>query len=542
MREPAHAFTSGPSLDRRWDVVIAGGGHNGLVAAAYLARAGLSVLVAERAGRLGGATHSAEVFPGVPANLSRYSYLVSLLPERIVEDLGLRIELRARSISACAPYRSGGSDRALVLSDADPAGTEASLRELAGPGAAGGLSELGRLERAFAARVFPSMLEPLRSRGQWLSELDGPLERAAWEWLVERPIGELIEREIASDLLRGLVLTDAKIGVLAGAHDRSLLQNRTFILHVIGRGDGRWLVPVGGMGALSAELTRAAGEAGAQLRTGVEVISAETADGAPGVTLTVRTAEAELELEAGHLLFCGGPAALAHVLGGESEPRAEDEGSVAKVNMVLSRLPRLRSGVDPAVAFAGTFRLGEGYGELGRSHREAASGRLPQRPPAELYCHTLTDDSILAPDLRRRGWQTLTLFGLDVPYGVCAADPDGVGRELWRRYVNQLDELLAEPFEDCIALDRDGAPCVEVVTAAGIESELGLEQGNIFANAPSWFFADGDEEPGSWGTATALPRVHRCGSTAARGGAVSGIPGHNAARAVLDELGIGPGA
>lgn len=519
----------------RWDVVIAGGGHNGLVAAGYLARAGLSVLVAERADELGGATRSAQLFEGVGARLSRYSYLVSLLPERIVEDLGLGIELRARPVSACAPYRSpSGEDRALLLSDADPAGTEASLRELPGAGGAEGLARIGELQRALAARVFPGLLEPLRDRAAWERDLAGPLEREAWEWLVERPIGELIEREIEDDLLRGVVLTDAKIGVLAGAHDRSLLQNRTYILHVIGRGDGRWLVPVGGMGSVSGELARAAAEAGAELRTGVEVLAAEEGGGRVGIQAA--SADGELELEAGHLLLSTGPAATARILGRRHEPRAEDQGSVAKVNMVLRRLPQLRSGVDPAVAFAGTFRLGESYEALARSYRQACAGELPERPPAELYCHTLTDSSILDPGLRERGWHTLTLFGLDVPYSLTKTDPAGVGQELWRRYVNQLDELLAEPFEDCIATDAGGAACVEVVTAAELETDLGLEQGNIFASEPSWFFAEGDEEPGSWGTATAVPRVHRCGSTAARGGAVSGIPGHSAARAVLAEL------
>ena len=277
-------------LNRRWDVVIAGGGHNGLVAAAYLARTGLSVLVAERAERLGGATNSAEIFPGVPARVSRYSYLVSLLPERIVAELGLRIELRERRYSGCAPYKAAEADRILLLPGADAAGAEESLRELGGPSAAAGLGNLIKLERALAQHAFPSMLEPLRSRRQWTESLDGPLEREAWEWLVERPIGELIERVIDSDLLRGVVLSDAKIGVLAGAHDASLLQNRTFLLHVIGRGDARWLVPVGGMGALAAELERAAREAGAELRTGIEVISAERSGSRErGLALGVRS-------------------------------------------------------------------------------------------------------------------------------------------------------------------------------------------------------------------------------------------------------------
>src|SRR5438105_777430 len=116
----------------KYDAVVVGGGHNGLVAAAYLARAGQSVLVLERNESLGGATASEAIFPGMDARISRYSYLVSLLPRTIVEDLGLRFASRRRTIASCTPYDRQGEARALVLSNVDEARSAASFQARAG--------------------------------------------------------------------------------------------------------------------------------------------------------------------------------------------------------------------------------------------------------------------------------------------------------------------------------------------------------------------------------------------------------------------------
>src|ERR1700683_3770196 len=105
------------ALKSKYDVVILGAGHNGLVAAAYLARAGLSVLLLEKNDYIGGATTSQRLFPDFDASISRYSYLVSLLPEKIIRELNLRLELRTRATASFTPYSRNGAQQALVLSN-----------------------------------------------------------------------------------------------------------------------------------------------------------------------------------------------------------------------------------------------------------------------------------------------------------------------------------------------------------------------------------------------------------------------------------------
>src|SRR5438034_8322464 len=128
------------------------------------------------------------------------------------------------------------------------------------------------LPRAFAERVWDSMLEPLVSKEDMARrfKVDG-ISREAWRSMVEEPLGNAIERYLRDDLVRGLVFTDAKIGVLTQPHDPSLLQNRCFLYHLIGNKTGEWKVPLGGMGAVSSELERAARKAGATMLTNIHV-------------------------------------------------------------------------------------------------------------------------------------------------------------------------------------------------------------------------------------------------------------------------------
>jgi phytoene dehydrogenase-like protein len=502
-----------------YDAVIVGGGHNGLVAAAYLALAGRSVLVLERLGSTGGAAVSSRPFAGVDARLSRYSYLVSLLPDKIVRELGLRFAVRRRTVSSYTPL----GDTGLLVGEGRTRDSFAALtgseREYEA------WRDFYAMTGRVAERVFPTLTQPLPERAALRARID---DEAAWRMLFEEPVGLAIEERFRHDLVRGVVLTDALIGTFADAHDPSLVQNRCFLYHVIGGGTGDWEVPVGGMGAFTDALADAAVAAGAEIVTGHEATRIET-DGTRAM-VTFRTAEREGTVTGPRVLVNASPQALAALLG-EQPPRAA-EGAQLKVNMVLRRLPRLRDrSVDPREAFAGTFHVAEGYGELATAYREAAAGRPPSAPPSEIYCHSLTDPSILGPGLAEQGYQTLTLFGLHTPARLFARDNDAVRAELLAATLAQLDERLAEPIAGCLAVDEDGRPCIEAKTPLDLERELRLPGGHIFHRDLS--FPHAAEGTGRWGVETAHPNVLLCGAGAVRGGGVSGVPGHNAAMAAL---------
>ncbi|RKN38599.1 phytoene desaturase family protein [Streptomyces hoynatensis] len=524
----------------RYDAVIVGGGHNGLVAAAYLAGAGRRVLLLERLPRTGGAAVSDRVFPGVQARLSRYAYLVSLLPERIVADLGLRLTLRKRPVSSYTPTVRGGRPTGLLAGGGESRTRAAFARLTGSEREYAAWQGFYGMTRGVAALVFPTLTEPLPSRAALRARVVEALGHPAWEALFERPLGETLEARFADDLVRGVVLTDALIGTFTSAHDPSLRQNRCFLYHVIGQGTGDWDVPVGGMGAVTDALAGAARAAGAEVRTGHEVTAIAT-DGRQA-EVTFRAGDAEGVVGARQVLVGASPRELALLLG-ETPPPAP-EGAQFKVNMLLRRLPALRDpDADPREAFAGTFHVAEGYGQLETAYRQAAAGALPAAPPSELYCHSLTDPTILAQEPAAAGYQTLTLFGLHTPARLFAGEPgrnEAARTELLAATLRTLDEHLAEPIAECLATDAEGRPCIEAKTPLDLERELRLPGGHIFHGDLSFPFAGDEDERAAagdpaarWGVATAHENVLLCGAGAVRGGGVSGIGGHNAAMAAL---------
>ncbi len=525
------------TIKAKYDVVILGAGHNGLVAAAYLSRAGLSVLLLEKNDYIGGATASQKVFPDYEAYLSRYSYLVSLFPDKIIRDLGLNLELRRREVASYTPYEKEGTPQGLLLSNVSEEQGRRSITQLTGSA-----TEFDRMKQfyalagCFAESVWDTMLRPLSSRSDLQQAIaKDDLGREAWRSLVEEPLGEAIERYLKNDLVRGLVFTDGKIGVSTHAHDETLLQNRCFLYHLIGGKTGEWKVPVGGMGHVAAELERAARASGAEMATRVR-INAIHLDQRKSVAF--ETEGKSQTVEARFLLVNFGSNVLGGLLGKSYQPQPTDEGSVFKINLLLHRLPKLRDQSNPADhAFGGTFHIDEGYAQMEQSYRQATQGKLPDQVPGEIYCHTLTDDSILAPDLRARGFHTLTLFGIDTPWPLFAGDNDAMRQRTQQAFMAGLDQWLAEPLESCLARAADGSPCIEAKTPVDLEESLGLYHGNIFQTALTFPFAETKEQKGQWGVETEYEDVYLCGSSALRGGAVSGIPGHNAAMKVRERLG-----
>ena len=265
------------------DAVVIGGGHNGLTCAAYLAEAGQSVVVLERGDSVGGAARSERVFP----------------------------DHDARAVSIRLPRQpAAAADRRRARLD---------LTLLQRPGA--GHGELSEVTARLDERVFPTMTEPLLGVDAFRRVVG---DDDTWKDLIERPLGEMLERRFADDEVRGAVLTDGLIGSFTHAHD--LQANRCFLHHVVGRGTGDWLLPVGGMGVVCPSARRRPGR-GAELRTGVGV--------RPTRRRPVASARRRHDRQARQVFANVAPAVLARMLGSPlDEP---PEGAHVKVNLLLSR-------------------------------------------------------------------------------------------------------------------------------------------------------------------------------------------------------------
>ena len=325
---------------------------------------------------------------------------------------------------------------------------------------------------------------------------------AAWAALFERPIGELIEDRLADDTVRGVVLTDALIGTFAGAHDLDLRQNRCFLYHVIGNGTGHWDVPVGGMGAVTAELEAAAARRGrraAHRRRGRRRSSrAPTASPCASPT----RGGGEHVAVAGHVLANVAPAVLDR-LRGPAPSGTPPEGAQLKVNMLLARLPRLRDGaVDPRRRVRRHLPRQRGLRPArARPRRRRPPGALPERRPVR--------DLLPLADRPEHPRPRAAGGGRADADAVRAAPARAAvrGRPRRRRAsarsaatLASLDSVLAEPRRSTACWrDADGRPCVEARSPLDLEAELGLPGGNIFHRDLTWPFAETDAEVGQLG-------------------------------------------
>ena len=519
------------------DVVVVGGGHNGLVAAVLAAQAGWRVTLLERSPRPGGATVGDTLFPPHPARVSRYAYLVSLMPQDLISRMGIDLTLASRAVSSYTPTLHEGVPAGLLVEREPGPATEESFRHLTGSD-----SEYRSWQQFYgemhtmAGALAPMLSGPLPRRAAARDAVIAAAGEQIWTDVVEQPLGEMIVRRFADDTVRGVVATDGLIGTWTSLFDPELLANRCFLYHLIGGGTGEWLVPVGGMGAVTDALLARARELGVDIRCGVEVSAVD--EGTNKVTILGAHDGRPVEIPAGHLLAAVAPAVVDRWLGREP---VLPTGAQIKINMLLNRLPALASRMDPRTAFAGTMHLEEGFWDLEAAYATAAGGSVPAVVPGEVYCHSLTDSSIL------NGFSgaTLTLFGLHTPVDLFRADPEGSRAKAAEGALIALQKHLAEPLLNCLARDADGRPCLDIASPLDLETSLAMPGGNIFHDDLSWpWLADGfttDTPAERYGVdIPGSTRILLAGAGSRRGGGVSGLGGAAAVDALREMTGQAP--
>ena len=506
----------------KYDVIIIGAGHNGLVAASYLAKAGQKVLMLETNNEVGGATTSEQVFEGVDARISRYSYLVSLLPDQILSELDLKFETISRKISSYTPYLKNGKQAGLLVKRVWDQSNVESFKSLTNTEVESkAWYEFYDQVSKFAKVISPTLLKPLPTKSEIKSAL---ADDQIWRMLIEQPLGKVLDERFEDDLVKGVILTDGLIGTFSSAYE--MQTNICFLYHLIGNGSGEWKVPKGGMGALVLELDKKARSLGVEIKVNSKVVSVSATDS----QVEVELAEGE-KISANYLLSNAAPQVLAKLMG-QVQPKSL-EGSQIKINMVLKSLPKFKSGIDARDAFVGTLHINESFNQLEKAYQQAKSGVFPDELPLEMYCHTLSDPSILSNELIRLGYHTLTIFGIHTPAKLFEKQPSEVKEIAKERALAALNQYLEEPIQNHLAKDSNGDLCIEIKSPLDLEQEIALPRGNIFHKDLSFPFKD-DDSTTKWGVETNHPRVFLCGAGAIRGGGVSGIAGHNAAMAVLE--------
>jgi phytoene dehydrogenase-like protein len=502
---------------RQWDAVVVGGGHNGLAAAAYLARAGRSVLVLERREQLGGACTLERPFSDQRYVVSPCAYVVGLLDRRIVSEL--QLERRGYRVFVCDPQLwcplPDGSSFAQFL---DPERTAAHMRE-------NGFSERDIEGLRAYEDLFSQLRRRLRSgpRGDtWegqspsRAELEGLLEDDELVSVVfEESIAETLERYVADDRLMHALFGQGVIGTFAGPRDPGT--SSVHLMHhqgdLLGQG-GTWGYVEGGMGRVSFAIAQAALDAGAVLATGVPVNRILPGEG-------VET-EAGDAIRARCVIASTDPKRILNMVGAEAVPseyrrRLEGwrtESPVVKVNLAVRRFPHFTAanGIDPQRAMVSvTHGL-----DAGQEACEAARRGEPAIGFIELYSQTAYDPSLAPP-----GRHTMSAFAQYAPYTLAVGDWETRRSEIGSRVLEAIAGY-APDVEDCVEE-------MEVLGPPDIERRIGLTGGHIF---------QGEVLPEQmWdrrlGSRTPVEGLYLCGAATHPGGSVIGLNGRNAAMAVL---------
>ncbi len=519
--------------------MIIGSGHNGLVSAVLLARAGLSVVVLEAADVLGGATRTERPFAKVPGlGQSTGSYLLGLMPPELLELLDVDIPVRRRDPHYFLPT-PGGPGAPYLLFGTDREATRAQMEAFFSPRDIAADEALQVEIAALRADLAPAWLqEPLPVEGI-ADRYIRPQLQSTFIDLVRGSVADYLQRfGFKSELLMSMyAVTDGLSGLNAGPDDPGTGHN--FLVHNMCRlpgADGTWMIAAGGMGTVSQTFASAARGAGANIFTGTPV-SAVTVDGgaASGVQLADgRSIGARVVLGACdpyQLMSLVPEGALPAELTARME-LVRRPGTTLKLNMALSGLPAFSCLPPEAPSpFGSTIHLLPGSASLGAASaspmtalrsmwEDVQAGRLPAEPTIEWYLHTTVDPSLQD----EHGHHSSALFVQSVPYQPAGTTWD----EALPGYVDRLLEICDTYAPGASDLVTDIMP----LTPPGIEQHFGITGGHIHHVDNTVAF--NERMP----YATGLDGLYAGSAGAHPAGSVIGAAGHNAAQRILRDLGV----
>jgi phytoene dehydrogenase-like protein len=521
----------------RYDAIVVGAGHNGLVTAAYLARAGLRTLVLERRYLVGGACVTEETFPGF--KVSTAAYVNSLFHKAIVRDLGLAdhgFAVLPREPSSFTPFPDGRS----LLMGPDAELTRKEITKFSARDAERYPEYEAMLERV-AAVVEPTLtMRPPNVLRPSLGDLGnllrlgrafrrlGPAAGEAVEVLTG-PARAILDRWFEGEQLKATLATDAIIGAMASPS----MPGTAYVLfhHVMGETDGKrgvWGYVRGGMGGLTQALAAAARDRGAEIRCDAEVSAILVRDGRViGVALAtgeefqapVVASNADARVTFLELLD---RSELPDAFVADVE-RIDYSSASLKINVALAELPDFRAvpGRAPAPHHRGTIHICPDQDYIERAFDDAKYGRPSRQPVLECTIPSVVDPSVAPP-----GRHLMSMFVQYAPYTLRESSWDAERERFADRCFDLLDEYAPNFKRSVLAR--------QILTPVDLERVFGLTGGNIFQGAmtPHQLFAF-RPVPGWAGYRMPIRGLYLCGAAAHPGGGVMGTPGLNAARAIL---------
>jgi len=506
------------------DAVVVGAGHNGLVAAAYLARAGRSVLICERRPIVGGACVTEEIIPGVRTSSGAYS--LSLLRPEIWKDLELQrrgLEVIPKDPQLFIPLPDGGS----LLIWRDSVRTVEGLRRFS-PGEAVGYERFNR----FWDRAVPFLRSFLLSDAPPLEKLRTQAKRSGlgdvFRLAVEASAAEVVETFFSSDALQGAFVTQGIIGTATSPRDPGTAYVMAHhLLGGVGGVDGTWGYVRGGMGSVTKAIADAATEAGAHIRLAApvaEILPGEGVRLGDGEVIRSRTVLSNADPKRTFLGLI--PEGAIDGPTRKAVEAIDTRGSVVKVNLALSELPDYTAlpGREVGPQHRGTAELCPSIAYLERAWSQAESGLIAEEPFMEVFCGSAVDDS-LAPS----GVQVLSCFAQYAPQ-VPAQDWPVLREKAGDAVIATLARYAPNVPGAIVASEVLGPP--------DLEERFGLTGGNIFHGEvlPGAIFGERPVPGWGGGARTPVPGLYLCGAGAHPGGGVMGAPGRNAAMAVLADL------